>query len=601
MGMKLTKDYYAGGKSRIEGWDSKGWWFTGAGSFVSNGYVIYSNGLDGWLPNPNAILQGSTFQTRLLDTRSMDKRSSHFQFISQLQAIADKAAADERKYLTLKMEYLRKSDIDVEWRDKIIEAIEAGEYSAAYTLLLRRDKNLKEFQREISSNRNKSFARTNEFFNSQFYKFIAQKFEQQLSTQTGDTRTISLDQDFEELIDEFLNQVLGVSVDENQSLQYIKDSFVNGLNERFKESGGKFYNSVFLSTRGGETVLRRHKNNTHKFKAERWLKQKGEFRSPGAIAENIAYTLMKNIGKGLSTEAYQIGAWQDIGLRAFSTGNVKVDVENLFTGSTFKNVSGKNDIVIPEVFYAEITQDQMIQDLYAEGYDDQTKIFYDELEKRLKQQAAESAAGEFFETVVSTKGYLSNYDLTIAGDGSFSQRMSTIKKLNLDGGMAEKLIFMLNNTTNGCIMEGRQDEIADYIAAACVAWMWDNPEELVDLNQKAPGNYHKIRLFNSGGAYFTASQIIQQSINRLINYQDDVNRFVQVNIAPAPMYEGYDALIDQYPMDGIKGKDEWDATLKKMWDTVKADAMEKGTISIKFNQAELNELLGNLHSILGTN
>ena len=61
MGMKLTKDYYAGGKSRIEGWDSKGWWFTGAGSFVSNGYVIYSNGLDGWLPNPNAILQGSTF------------------------------------------------------------------------------------------------------------------------------------------------------------------------------------------------------------------------------------------------------------------------------------------------------------------------------------------------------------------------------------------------------------------------------------------------------------------------------------------------------------------------------------------------------------
>jgi hypothetical protein len=33
--------------------------------------------------------------------------------------------------------------------------------------------------------------------------------------------------------------------------------------------------------------------------------------------------------------------------------------------------------------------------------------------------------------------------------------MSTIKELNLDGGMAEKLIFMLNNTTNGCIMEGR--------------------------------------------------------------------------------------------------------------------------------------------------
>lgn len=596
---KLSTHFYSGNKTRIEGWDSKGWWFTGGGSFVSNGYVIYSNGLDGWLPNPNAILQGSTFQARLLDTRSMDKRSSHYQFISQLQAIADKAAADEHKYLTLKLEYLRKTDIDVEWRDKIIQAIEAGEYSAAYTLLLHRDKNLKEFQREISSNRNKSFARTNEFFNSQFYKFIAHKFEQQLSTQTGNTRTISLDQDFEELVDEFLKQVLNISVDENQSLQYIKDSFVQGLNEKFKESGGKFYNSVFLDKRGDGTVLRRHKNNTHKFKTERWLKQKGEFRSPGAIADNIAYTLMKNIGKGLSTEAYGISAWQGIGSRAFATGNVKIDVDNLFTGSKFKNVSGRNDIIIPEVFYAEVTQDQMIQDLYAEGYDDQTKIFYDELEKRMKQQAAESAAGEFFETVVSTKGYLSNYDLTIAGDGSFSQRMSTIKELNLDGGMAEKLIFMLNNTTNGCIMEGRQSEIADYIAAACVAWIWDNPEELIDLNQKTPKNYHKIRLFQSGSAYFTASQIIQQSIDRLIYYQNDVNKFVQVNITPPPMYKGYDALIEQYPMNGVKTKDEWDATLKKMWDIVKADAMEKGSISIKFNQAELNELLSNLKSILG--
>jgi hypothetical protein len=52
-------------------------------------------------------------------------------------------------------------------------------------------------------------------------------------------------------------------------------------------------------------------------------------------------------------------------------------------------------------------------------------------------------------------------------------------------------------------------------------------------------------------------------------------------------------------MNGVQTKDEWDAILKKMWDTVKADAMEKGSISIKFNQAELNELLGNLKSILG--
>ena len=38
-----------------QGYGSKGWWFTGAGSFISNGYVIYTNGLDGYAPNPIAV------------------------------------------------------------------------------------------------------------------------------------------------------------------------------------------------------------------------------------------------------------------------------------------------------------------------------------------------------------------------------------------------------------------------------------------------------------------------------------------------------------------------------------------------------------------
>ena len=63
----LSQNYYKGNQRRIEGLDSKGWWFTGGTSFMSNGYVIYKDGLDSWAPNPNAIAQGITYDYRMFD------------------------------------------------------------------------------------------------------------------------------------------------------------------------------------------------------------------------------------------------------------------------------------------------------------------------------------------------------------------------------------------------------------------------------------------------------------------------------------------------------------------------------------------------------
>ena len=67
MGMRLSKNYYKGDSLRVEGMNSSGWWFTGGSSFMSNGYVIYKNGLDGNPPNPNAVLQGRAYDYRLFD------------------------------------------------------------------------------------------------------------------------------------------------------------------------------------------------------------------------------------------------------------------------------------------------------------------------------------------------------------------------------------------------------------------------------------------------------------------------------------------------------------------------------------------------------
>jgi hypothetical protein len=67
----------------------------------------------------------------------------------------------------------------------------------------------------------------------------------------------------------------------------------------------------------------------------------------------------------------------------------------------------------------------------------------------------------------------------------------------------EKLIFMLNNTVDGCIADGEKEELAGYIAAVCVAWMWDDYTDLFSLTESSP--IKKIRLFNSGGMYYSAS------------------------------------------------------------------------------------------------
>lgn len=591
----LTQRYYKGKTSRTEGIDSTGWWFTGGTSFMSNGYVIYKNGLDGYPPNPTALAQGTTYDYRMFDQRSLNPRSSYAQFITYLSKIADQAAANEEAYLTQKVEQLKKNNIDVAWIDQIVTAIKSKEYSAAYTLLMRREKDLEKFRKEISSNRNKSLQKTNEFFNSQFYKFIQNKFEQQLENQSGFERYVSLDADFEAIVDEFLKTTFNISIDENQSLQFIRQQFINGLEKVAKENGGKIYYSAFLQGAGNKATIEQKGSKT--YDKNKILTKKGKYRSYRVLAKTLADDLASGIGRGLSTEVYTIAAQQGIGGRAFSTGNVQKVITNSFTGENY-TVSQKADVITYDCYSAEFSLDDIIGRIYERGYNEQNKEFYDEVERQLIEAAKNAPTSEFFQLVTNVKGYRSKYDLQIEGEGSFSSRMSTLSKINLGGNMTDKLIFMLNNTTQGCIAEGRESELADYLAAVCVAWMWDNSDELFDLDSNVPSNYHKIYLFNSGGAYFTASQIIQQTIETLVNYGEDTNRFVKVSITPPAPYGDYTNLMATYPVNGIKNKDEWDKMLQQRWEAVKQEAMQKGTLAIHFQQEELDELLSSLRAIL---
>ena len=595
----LSKNYYKGKTARYHGLtESTTWWFTGGTSFMSNGYSIYRRGLADYDPNPTAVQQGLTYEDRMFNIKSTNIRASYGQFLDYLRKIIATQSEIEERYLRLKLEQLRKMNIiDSSYLDQIAAAVEGKDYNTAYTLLLRRDKDLEKFKQEVSSNRFKSFQKTNEFWSNQFSKFIQTKLEQQIESQSGSNILhIDFDTDFNDLVDEFLSNILDSPDVQNESLKFIKGQFVDGLKKTFDKMPTLNFDIILDNDKANISTLKNSKLNLSHF-----IKKDGKFRKPSAIAKNLADALYAGIGRGLSTETYAIGSLQKIGIKALSTGDLTKEIKNEFTGEIY-NVQQKADAIGFEVFNANIDIDGIVDEIYTQNSSKSGENLLNEIEKRVMEALETTGVGEMFELTENIKGYTSNYDLQIEGESNFYNRMSNLKKLDLGGNMTSKLIFMLNNTTKGCIADGRVSEIADYLAAVAVAWMWDDYEEIFNITDTpASSRINRVHLFNSGGAYFTASQILQQTLENLEG-DTDPNKFVKVKINPASPYpdSSYIALRNEVPLNkfAAMSKSQQQEELKREWDIVKDYTMKNGTMSIDFNQKQLDELLSGLRAIL---
>lgn len=594
----LSQNYYKGKTTRYHGLtESTTWWFTGATSFMSNGYSIYRRGLGGYEPNPTAVQQGLTYEDRMFNIKSTNIRASYGQFLDYLRKIIAAQSEIEERYLRLKLEQLRKMNIiDPSYLDQIAAAVEGKDYNTAYTLLLRRDKDLEKFKQEAASNRFKSFQKTNEFWSSQFSKFIQNKLQQQIEAQAGsDVLHLNFDTDFSSLVDEFLTKILDSPDVKNNSLNFIKKQFVDGLKKVFENFSTLNFDIALKDNNMNVTDITNSKLNMSHF-----ITKKGKFRKSSAIAKNIADAVYAGIGRGLSTEVYAIGSLQKIGAAGLATGELTKEIKNEFTGEIY-NVQQKADAIGFEVFNADIDIDSIVDEIYAQNVSKNGENLLSAIEKRVNEALESTSVGEMFELTENIKGYTSNYNLQIEGEGNFYNRMSNLKKIDLGGNMTSKLIFMLNNTTKGCIADGRVSEIADYLAAVAVAWMWDDYEEIFNISDTpASSRINRVHLFNSGGAYFTASQILQQTLENLEG-DTDPNKFVNVKINPASPYpdSDYISLRGEVPISrfAAMSKDEQQEELKREWDIVKDYTMKNGTMSIDFNQKQLDELLSGLRTI----
>jgi hypothetical protein len=106
----------------------------------------------------------------------------------------------------------------------------------------------------------------------------------------------------------------------------------------------------------------------------------------------------------------------------------------------------------------------------------------------LLEEAAKQNAGQFFQISTNVKGYRSKRDLSIEGAGSFNQRTKKLMQMaqeaeGIPAFSMEKLIFMLNNTVEGCIADGETENLINYFAAVCTAWMWDDYTDLFSVSE----------------------------------------------------------------------------------------------------------------------
>ena len=563
-------------------------YFKGDGSFIKNNYVIFREGLGGQDPNPIALDRGYEAGYSLLGKVSYHGNSSFSKLISYLERIQVREARKEREFISKKLIKLREV-LPEEYYIKISNALEEEDYSSAYTLLQNFHKDLSELRREISSNKFRSFQKTNSFWATSFANYLGEELERYLTFEGDKLIATGTGVKLDDLVNKFLTDKLGAS---NgiiaHGLELERERYLEQLEKVFRDKG-----IVPKNWNRSQPVFNKNRKKDYTNLARGIKKNKDEeSKSIKAIGEALGNSIMWGIGSEIQAAVNA----KRTGSTAIMTGRFERTTLSMLEDSFNQDVQQKGDLLTINVFTGEYDLDSIVKKIF----DNQPDITIEQLREEITKALPEL---EIFETSENIKGYRSNFDLKIEQEGNFNRRLANLKKLADNNDVFNKLIFILINTTEGCLFDKRLDEIGNYIAAAFAAWMWDDYDEIYNLNNKT-SNYKKLHIFNSGGAYFTASTLMKAALEQLKNNYDEsgmtkrnVSSLVDVDIKPGYYSDKeYLHLIDLEDMR-ISSSTNIQETLKKRWEAVKAAALERGHMSVSIRQKELDKLLGNLEAI----
>ena len=564
-------------------------YFKGDGSFIKNNYAIFREGLGEQDPNPIALDRGYEAGYSLLGKVSYHGNSSFSKLISYLERIQVREARKEREFISKKLIKLREV-LPEEYYIKISDALEKEDYSSAYTLLQNFHKDLSELRAEISDNRFRSFQKTKSFWATSFANYLGKELENYLTFEGDKLIATGAGVTLEDLVDKFLTDKLGASDGIiAHGLELERERYLEQLEKVFRDKG-----IVPKNWNKSQPVFNKNRKKDYTNLAKDIKKNKsGKTKSIETIGKELGNSIMWGIGSEIQAAVNA----KRTGSTAIMTGRFQRTTLSMLEDSFNQDVQQKGDLLTINVFTGEYDLDSIVKKIF----NDQPDITIEQLREEITKALPEL---EIFETSENIKGYRSNFDLKIEQEGNFNRRLANLKKLADNNDVFNKLIFILINTTEGCLFDKRLDEIGNYIAAAFAAWMWDDYDEIYNLNNKT-SNYKKLHIFNSGGAYFTASTLMKAALEQLKNNYDEngmtkrnVSSLVDVDIKPGYYSDKeYLHLIDLEDMR-ISSSTNIQETLKKRWEAVKAAALERGHMSVSIRQKELDKLLGNLEAII---
>lgn len=586
-------NYFSTGKDE----NNRNKWFRGNGSFPTNHYAIFYNGLKPHAPNFIALNRGFEVTSKYLNSVSYHGNSSFNRFISYLEKIQEKEEVKELQYLLLKIDKMKADGIlSTEYYNKIKYAWKNANVNEAFTLIFNHEKKLSELKREINSNRFKSFQKTNKFWATNFSKFLAMKLEEVLIN-TGEELVVKEGAflSIDDIVDSFFDK-MGVNNNSIASgVEEMREIYIKELKTLFKSKGLISDENAWLSS---ANLFSNTKLN-YKNLAKKNLRTSGGKKGTGKKKIRSVHTVIDNLGgavaRGMSMELQAAIDAQRAGGKAMLTGKLQKELYDYF-GDYYQTVAQKGDVISFEVFNGEANVDNIVEEILRSNEPN-----LDLIRKKIEQSIT---TGEIFEIEQNVKGYTSNFDLSIEREGSFIHRLGRLKELTGNTNDFNNLIFLLVNTTEGCIADRKLPELSNYLASAFAVWMWDDYTEI--YNKSISSGIQKIHIFNSGSAYFSASGIMKQAINSLKNSFSPegkslgrTNPLFNITINPAYFSDAeYGSLISTEQLEEGMSDEQIQEVLKKRWDFVRNTVLNRGKLTVDINQTQLDKLLGNLEYIL---
>lgn len=557
----------------------------GSCGFVTNHYAVWQSGLDG--ESPNVWARGAGIRTSIaaLQTHSVTNSNSIYkQLIDFLWKVQRQEAEKEEEWIRQKIAQFSQFDIDSKYLKEIQNAIERKEYGLAYTLMTQANKDLQELKREIGIN-GSSLARLNKFWKAQFESYFIKKLDEAfLKKEKGQLdANITID----EIIKQWIEELLIDAKVADDSIVYISTTMESGLISLFEKRGihvTSKTNLLGVNFRDfvGAKRVRKTKGSTKKERSE----------TLNGLLGRVEKTLSKGLQRGLSAELLSIGE-SGRGAVSMGTGDIRKTIVNAFTDQQYKGVQQKGDVISVEVYNTEIDYQQYADDFYTAiqaGGEQGLNLLQQQLEKIITDTQ------DIYIVETNVKGYQSLRDIDFEREGSFYARMNNLYKMKsqFPQKSIDQLIFLLNNTMDDCVASHHKDALGDYFAAVFAAWMWDDYTEMFKLAAQDSA-VKRIRIFNSGGLYFSASQLMEQTLNDLHGHADGTS-FIYTEITP-PSFNAhalYRDLKKQYPAENVPGGETRQNILAERWNKMRDKVMTEGRVSISIRQKQLEELFGKI-------